>query len=92
MIIIELWKRFRGNGKPPEYLASKKEYNVDMVPKLKGVLMVGLVKEQMKNTPKGVKVNVTHLKSVWKKILSFQTHHCLQESSLLILHHGQVIW
>ncbi|KAF3793977.1 Guanosine nucleotide diphosphate dissociation inhibitor [Nymphaea thermarum] len=31
--LIQLWKRFRGNDKPPETLGSSKEYNVDMVPK-----------------------------------------------------------
>ncbi|CAA6653437.1 unnamed protein product [Spirodela intermedia] len=28
-----LWKRFRGNDKPPEHLGASKEYNVDMIPK-----------------------------------------------------------
>ncbi|KAK1274884.1 hypothetical protein QJS04_geneDACA005698 [Acorus gramineus] len=31
--LIQLWKRFRGNDKPPEHLGSSKEYNVDMIPK-----------------------------------------------------------
>ncbi|URE49099.1 Rab GDP dissociation inhibitor [Musa troglodytarum] len=31
--LIQLWKRFKGNDKPPEHLGSSKEYNVDMVPK-----------------------------------------------------------
>ncbi|KAK1291628.1 hypothetical protein QJS10_CPB17g02514 [Acorus calamus] len=30
---LKLWKRFRGNDKPPEHLESSKEYNVDMIPK-----------------------------------------------------------
>ncbi|KAK1300462.1 hypothetical protein QJS10_CPB13g00212 [Acorus calamus] len=30
---LKLWKRFRGNDKPPEHLGSSKEYNVDMIPK-----------------------------------------------------------
>ncbi|OVA10809.1 Rab GDI protein [Macleaya cordata] len=29
----QLWKRFRGDDKPPEQLGSSKEYNVDMIPK-----------------------------------------------------------
>ncbi|KAI3870867.1 hypothetical protein MKW92_024376 [Papaver armeniacum] len=29
----QLWKRFRGDDKPPESLGSSKEYNVDMIPK-----------------------------------------------------------
>ncbi|KAJ8457848.1 hypothetical protein OPV22_030774 [Ensete ventricosum] len=31
--LIQLWKRFKGNDKPPENLGPSKEYNVDMVPK-----------------------------------------------------------
>ncbi|XP_020242235.1 guanosine nucleotide diphosphate dissociation inhibitor At5g09550-like [Asparagus officinalis] len=31
--LIQLWKRFRGDDKPPEHLGPSKEYNVDMVPK-----------------------------------------------------------
>ncbi|XP_022971898.1 guanosine nucleotide diphosphate dissociation inhibitor At5g09550-like [Cucurbita maxima] len=31
--LIQLWKRFRGNDKPPEQLGMSKEYNVDMIPK-----------------------------------------------------------
>ncbi|THU54680.1 hypothetical protein C4D60_Mb10t27690 [Musa balbisiana] len=30
---LKLWKRFKGNDKPPEHLGPSKEYNVDMVPK-----------------------------------------------------------
>ncbi|KAF8044196.1 hypothetical protein BT93_A2241 [Corymbia citriodora subsp. variegata] len=30
---LKLWKRFRGNDKPPESLGPSKEYNVDMIPK-----------------------------------------------------------
>uniref|UniRef100_A0A7C9DLM2 Guanosine nucleotide diphosphate dissociation inhibitor n=1 Tax=Opuntia streptacantha TaxID=393608 RepID=A0A7C9DLM2_OPUST len=29
----QLWKRFRGDDKPPESLGASKEYNVDMIPK-----------------------------------------------------------
>ncbi|KAL2936761.1 hypothetical protein RDABS01_020210 [Bienertia sinuspersici] len=29
----QLWKRFRGDDKPPESLGPSKEYNVDMIPK-----------------------------------------------------------
>ncbi|XP_077234139.1 guanosine nucleotide diphosphate dissociation inhibitor At5g09550 [Tasmannia lanceolata] len=29
----QLWKRFRGDSKPPEHLGSSREYNVDMIPK-----------------------------------------------------------
>ncbi|KAJ0983981.1 hypothetical protein J5N97_002337 [Dioscorea zingiberensis] len=29
----QLWKRFKGDDKPPESLGSSKEYNVDMIPK-----------------------------------------------------------
>ncbi|CAA7387662.1 unnamed protein product [Spirodela intermedia] len=31
--LVQLWKRFRGNDKPPEHLGASKEYNVDMIPK-----------------------------------------------------------
>ncbi|OVA10485.1 Rab GDI protein [Macleaya cordata] len=31
--LIQLWKKFRGDDKPPEHLGSSKEYNVDMIPK-----------------------------------------------------------
>ncbi|KAL0922421.1 hypothetical protein M5K25_006406 [Dendrobium thyrsiflorum] len=31
--LVQLWKRFRGDDKPPESLGSTKDYNVDMVPK-----------------------------------------------------------
>ncbi|PRQ24316.1 putative GDP dissociation inhibitor, FAD/NAD(P)-binding domain-containing protein [Rosa chinensis] len=31
--LTQLWKRFRGDDKPPEQLGSSKEYNVDMIPK-----------------------------------------------------------
>ncbi|KAI0519169.1 hypothetical protein KFK09_006611 [Dendrobium nobile] len=31
--LVQLWKRFRGDEKPPETLGSTKDYNVDMVPK-----------------------------------------------------------
>ncbi|CAN6485722.1 unnamed protein product [Victoria cruziana] len=31
--LIQLWKRFRGNDKPPAHLGSSRDYNVDMVPK-----------------------------------------------------------
>ncbi|KAH9657768.1 Guanosine nucleotide diphosphate dissociation inhibitor [Citrus sinensis] len=30
---LKLWKRFKGDDKPPERLGSSKEYNVDMIPK-----------------------------------------------------------
>lgn len=30
----QLWKKFRGDEKPPAFLGSSKEYNVDMVPKV----------------------------------------------------------
>lgn len=33
-LVIQLWKRFRGEDKPPEQLGSSREYNVDMVPKV----------------------------------------------------------
>lgn len=29
----QLWKRFRGDDKPPENLGSSKDYNIDMIPK-----------------------------------------------------------
>ena len=32
--LLQLWKRFRGNDKPPEQLGMSKEYNVDMIPKV----------------------------------------------------------
>ncbi|KAF8377379.1 hypothetical protein HHK36_030756 [Tetracentron sinense] len=31
--LTQLWRRFRGDDKPPEQLGSFKEYNVDMIPK-----------------------------------------------------------
>lgn len=31
--LTQLWKRFRGNDKPPAELGISKEYNVDMIPK-----------------------------------------------------------
>ncbi|KAI3945996.1 hypothetical protein MKX01_024752 [Papaver californicum] len=31
--LIQLWKKFRGDEKPPEQLGSSREYNVDMIPK-----------------------------------------------------------
>ncbi|KAM5548368.1 guanosine nucleotide diphosphate dissociation inhibitor [Rosa sericea] len=31
--LTQLWKRFKGDDKPPEQLGSSKEYNVDMIPK-----------------------------------------------------------
>ncbi|BBH08661.1 guanosine nucleotide diphosphate dissociation inhibitor 1 [Prunus dulcis] len=30
---LKLWKRFRGDDKPPAHLGSSRDYNVDMVPK-----------------------------------------------------------
>ena len=31
---LQLWKRFRGNDKPPAHLGSSRDYNVDMIPKV----------------------------------------------------------
>ncbi|GLT68549.1 hypothetical protein SLA2020_407690 [Shorea laevis] len=31
--LTQLWKRFKGDDKPPEDLGSSREYNVDMIPK-----------------------------------------------------------
>ncbi|KAF9601170.1 hypothetical protein IFM89_017118 [Coptis chinensis] len=31
--LIQLWKRFRGDDKPPPHLGSSRDYNVDMIPK-----------------------------------------------------------
>ncbi|PKA51934.1 hypothetical protein AXF42_Ash008163 [Apostasia shenzhenica] len=31
--LVQLWKRFKGNGTPPQDLGPSKDYNVDMVPK-----------------------------------------------------------
>lgn len=31
---LQLWKRFRGDDKPPENLGSSKDYNIDMIPKV----------------------------------------------------------
>ncbi|GMI83756.1 RAB GDP-dissociation inhibitor [Hibiscus trionum] len=31
--LVQLWKHFKGNDKPPEQLGTSREYNVDMVPK-----------------------------------------------------------
>ncbi|XP_025792840.1 guanosine nucleotide diphosphate dissociation inhibitor 2-like isoform X3 [Panicum hallii] len=30
---LKLWKRFRGEEKPPAHLGASRDYNVDMVPK-----------------------------------------------------------
>lgn len=32
--VVKLWKRFRGDGTPPENLGASKEYNADMIPKV----------------------------------------------------------
>lgn len=34
LIYLQLWKRFRGNDKPPAHLGSSRDYNVDMIPKV----------------------------------------------------------
>lgn len=34
LIYFQLWKRFRGNDKPPAHLGSSRDYNVDMIPKV----------------------------------------------------------
>jgi hypothetical protein len=34
LVSEQLWKRFRGEDKPPAHLGSSKDYNVDMVPKV----------------------------------------------------------
>ncbi|RZC03253.1 Guanosine nucleotide diphosphate dissociation inhibitor 1, partial [Glycine soja] len=31
--VIQLWKRFRGDDKPPSHLGASKDYNIDMNPK-----------------------------------------------------------
>lgn len=31
----QLWQKFRGGEKPPAFLGSSKDYNVDMVPKVR---------------------------------------------------------
>ncbi|KAG8473485.1 hypothetical protein CXB51_035655 [Gossypium anomalum] len=31
--LVQLWKHFKGNDKPPEQLGTSREYNVDMIPK-----------------------------------------------------------
>ncbi|XP_017618369.1 guanosine nucleotide diphosphate dissociation inhibitor At5g09550 isoform X3 [Gossypium arboreum] len=31
--LMQLWKHFKGNDKPPEQLGTSREYNVDMIPK-----------------------------------------------------------
>ncbi|XVF26410.1 hypothetical protein REPUB_Repub14bG0014100 [Reevesia pubescens] len=31
--LIQLWKKFRGNDKPPAYLGSSRDYNMGMIPK-----------------------------------------------------------
>ncbi|WJX45277.1 hypothetical protein P8452_48784 [Trifolium repens] len=31
--LIQLWKKFRGDDKPPPHLGSSKDYNIDMNPK-----------------------------------------------------------
>ncbi|KAE8039311.1 hypothetical protein FH972_011736 [Carpinus fangiana] len=31
--LVQLWKRFRGNDKPPAHLGSSRDYNVDLIPK-----------------------------------------------------------
>lgn len=32
--MIQLWKKFRGDDKPPPHLGSSKDYNIDMNPKV----------------------------------------------------------
>jgi hypothetical protein len=32
--LSQLWQKFRGQEKPPAFLGSSKDYNVDMVPKV----------------------------------------------------------
>lgn len=34
LCMIQLWKRFRGEDKPPPHLGSSKDYNIDMNPKV----------------------------------------------------------
>ncbi|XVF09798.1 hypothetical protein REPUB_Repub07fG0127800 [Reevesia pubescens] len=44
--LIQLWKKFRGNDKPPAHLGSSRDYNVDMIPKFmmaNGTLMCVLI-------------------------------------------------
>jgi hypothetical protein len=31
-LMIQLWKKFRGDDKPPAHLGSSKDYNIDMNP------------------------------------------------------------
>ncbi|KAE8729607.1 hypothetical protein F3Y22_tig00003507pilonHSYRG00160 [Hibiscus syriacus] len=31
--LVQLWKHFKGNDKPPEQLVPSREYNDDMIPK-----------------------------------------------------------
>jgi len=33
-LLLQLWQKFKGGEKPPAFLGSSKEYNVDMVPKV----------------------------------------------------------
>ena len=33
-LLGQLWKRFRGEDKPPAHLGASRDYNVDMVPKV----------------------------------------------------------
>lgn len=33
-LVSQLWQKFKGGEKPPAFLGSSKEYNVDMVPKV----------------------------------------------------------
>lgn len=37
---FQLWKRFRGNDKPPAHLGPSRDYNIDMIPKVNLFLFV----------------------------------------------------
>lgn len=37
-IFMQLWKRFRGDDKPPAHLGPSRDYNVDMIPKVSSSL------------------------------------------------------
>ena len=34
IMLLQLWKKFRGNDQPPADLGSSRDYNVDMMPKV----------------------------------------------------------
>lgn len=42
--LVQLWKRFRGNDKPPAHLGPSRDYNVDMIPKVRITYFLGFIR------------------------------------------------